>query len=256
MARAFNGSSQYLINGTAAATAEPLSMACWFKTSSDTANQALMALGSNTTTTRQFELRCDGSQAGDPVVAASQQSGVIGANTTTGYTVNQWHHAAGVWNSTTDRRAFIDGGSKGTNTTARTNSAIDRTVIGAKWLSSGASLFLAGSIAECAIWNDDLTDSEVAILATGVSPLFVHPQNLIFYMPGIRDIDQDIVGARAMTAVASPTVDEHPRVRLCISPFTRFTAAAGGAAITPSMLNRIEREITRGYMRGVMRGAA
>ena len=42
---------------------------------------------------------------------------------------------------------------------------------------------MAGRIAEAAIWNVALTDSEVQALASGVSPLRVRPESLQAYWP-------------------------------------------------------------------------
>lgn len=255
MARAFT-TNQYLIAGSAVHSAVPFTMACWFKSSSDAVNQTLMALGPSGNNSRQFALRADGNQAGDPVVASARQTGTAGANTSTGYTVGQWHHAAGVFASISDRRAFIDGGSKGTNSTSRTPSGIDRTIIGAEFDSDGASDFSEAEIAECAFWGTALTDEEIAVLATGVCPLFVRPNSLSLYLPGVRDADKDLVGGLSFTPTNTPTIAAHTRIMRVVPPFTRFTAAGGGAPPAILTLNRIEREIGRGAMRGVVRGAA
>jgi hypothetical protein len=186
MAGGFNGSTQYLIGGSAPVSAVPLTMACWFIGNS-TLTGALMSLGTNGGTAR-YSLVAAGTAGGDPIQAGTTNSGGTGANgtTSTGFTTGPWYHACGVFASTTSRSAYLNGAGKGTDTTSITASA-DRTLIGARINGGTVGAFYTGRVADAAIWNIDLTDAEVASLATGMSPLLIRPQSLVFYAPLYRN---------------------------------------------------------------------
>ncbi len=63
-----------------------------------------------------------------------------------------------------------------------------------------------------AIWNVALTDSEIATLAEGVSPLRVRRDALVYYCPiGGQSPEIDIIGGVNMT-VTGTTVDEEPPI--------------------------------------------
>jgi hypothetical protein len=83
-----------------------------------------------------------------------------------------------------------------------------------------------GKVAEVGIWQATLTDAEVAILGKGYSPLFVQPDKLLFYIPLIRDNDQDLIGGLSLSEVGSPTITDHPRI---IYPGRQITSRIGPA---------------------------
>jgi hypothetical protein len=213
MARLFDdAASQYLHIASAVKTATPLTMACWFYSDDIAAYQVLMSLKHNGSATgfNTFFLAAVGSVVGDPIRAFTGAAAAFSfADTTTGYSANTWHHACAVFAASNDRRAFIDGGSKGTENTARVPAGINETLI-AKAGSTGLAQYMSGRIAEVAIWNVALSDAEVALLAKGFSPLFIQPHNLVAYYPLIRDDDNDWIGGFNLTAVNAPTVGTHP----------------------------------------------
>lgn len=241
MARLFDDSDlQLLSNGAAVLTAEPITMACWFYSDDATSEFALMNLGAsaNNRATHLLELR--GDVGGDPVRALSLRdpSGSLGVDTTTGYSANTWHHACGVWAAVDDRRVFIDGGSKGTTTSSLTVTTLDRTTIGVLRRSLDV-IHLSGRIAEAAFWNVALTDAEVAVVAK-FSPLFVKPENLVFYMRGFRETssgdDMDIIGGLVMTSEGTAGDvgnTPHPEIFSFAPPLIGFAAAAAVAAGLP-----------------------
>lgn len=195
--------------GTGAAVTDyPFSVACWFYADTLTAQRTLVCLGSSSGA-NQF-LLLGASSTG--VVAQSETGGVVAtATTSTAPSTGTWYHAAGVFTSSTDRAAFIDGGSKGTNATTNTWPAfVNRTLIAQRRRNGTYGQGMDGRIAEAAIWNVALTDSEVYALSRGYSARLVRPSNLVFYVPMIRDV-LDFARARVMTASGSPAVIEHPR---------------------------------------------
>ena len=220
MARLFNdAASQRLYVASTPVSGPPLSMACWFNSDSIALHQVLVAVyylyGAGGYQHHRLMIR--GNEAGDPVAASTQGSAVVtytDATTTSGYSANTWHHALGVWAADNDRRAYIDGGSKGTDATNLVlSSTPNRVNISGIPDGAGATIqYMSGYIAELAIWNASLTDAEATILAAGYSPLLVRPQSLVLYIPLVRDNDKDIVGGRSFTALNAPTIAAHPRV--------------------------------------------
>lgn len=205
MAYDFNGSSDYIEATSAVVTGVPLTMACWFNSDSTTVNQVLMAL-TNATGAQRIFLEANGTLVGDPIRARVLNES---ATTSTGYSANTWHHAAGVFASTTSRRAYLDGVSSTEGTTTASPTGINTTSIGYLLFSSARSVFMDGRIAEAAIWNVALEASEIAALAKGFKPSLIRPSNLRFYAPLVREI-ADYSQARALTS-SSPAVAVHPR---------------------------------------------
>ena len=213
MSRRFlRADGDYLEITSALVSTPPFTMACWFTLDDLTLSTDLMAIATDASNNQQHALIADGAVAGDFVVAFTQTTSSVKAKTTTGITQGQWHHACGVWAAATDRRAFIDGGSKGTNTTNRSPSGMNRTQIGQSENNTNRH---SGLIAEAAIWNVALTDGEVATLAAGISPLRVRPSALVGYWPlfGTSSPENDYSGKNNdMTLVATPTQDRHAPV--------------------------------------------
>jgi len=233
MARAFdNGSSQYLEVDSVPTTAVPLSIACWFNSDDDANTQCLCALlDASSSNLNYFALQLQGGVAGDPISAlTSDGAATSSATTTSGYTAGTWHHTLGVWAAVDSRSAYIDGGGKHTSTASRTPTGIDRLSIGAR-RDTGPGQYMSGNIAELAVWLAALTDAEALILAEGYSPLFIRPASLAFYLPLVRDEDEDIVGGLSLTAGRAPTIAAHPRIIYPAPQALAHIAAATGISI-------------------------
>lgn len=154
-----SGANDYLFRNEAVLTVVPVSFAVWFRVEALTGGtQTLCELGQFGSQDR-FILVFDDPTAGDPLICQAKQGATnANATTTTGVTVGQWHLATAVFETTTDRRVFIDGGSKGTNATAATPAGLNRTHM-ARSVSDGFNL--NGQIAEVRIYNRALSDAEV-----------------------------------------------------------------------------------------------
>ena len=200
-------SSQYLGIDSAPVIAAPFTMSCFFK--SDLANdrQALMWIGDKDHTSEYWGLVLNESYGDGVVSLRTVTAGGNGvASATTPYSLSTWHHACAVETSASARAAFIDGGNKGTDATSRAPANADRFDI-ARSGTSSPHAYLSGLIAHAAIWNIDLTDSEVAALAAGADPRTIRPQNLVSYWPLVRD-DNDIVGGYHMIPYNFPVYDD------------------------------------------------
>lgn len=219
MAYDFNGTNQYLQVSSAVVTAAPLTLACWFNVDVNNVTHALVSITNDGTAGSivRFALFARISTAGGGVDAfASDTANTNGiAQSTAAYSVNTWHHGAGVFSSATSRTAYLDGGNAGTNTTNVTPTLLNRTNVGVQFLqtSGGTSgnAFCNGRIAEVGIWDVALTAQEIASLADAMPCDRVRPQNLVFYAPLVRDL-QDVRGGLAITNNNTATVAGHPRV--------------------------------------------
>jgi len=209
MARNFAAaSSQYLENTSLPVSATPLTIAAWFKPVSATAAYFIGYLGASGSNINYWALATDTSGR----VTASTNG--VTATTSTSVSAGVWAHGCAVFASATDRRAFLNGGGKGTSATSRTPSSPVRLGVGCLDGSSRTT-FMNGDIAELAIWNVALSDAEVLMLSTGVSPLMVRPDALKFYAPlmGRASPEPDYKGTFNLTLpAAAPTQSAHPRI--------------------------------------------
>lgn len=210
MARAFNGSNQYLARGSCPIPGEPFALAALVNSDGiddDTPLAVAAAAGNNR---HQIEIAL-----GKRVMAYSNDGAERYAVSSAALTEGTWHSVVAMFVATNDRRAFLDGGNKGTNNTNTSVGAQTRMAVASD---ANASWHIwNGRIAEAAIW--DLTDWDatafenvvVVGLAKKLSPLFFS-KGLVAYWPLIRDEDQDRVGGHDLTAYNSPTIAAHPRI--------------------------------------------
>jgi len=226
----------FLRLNSAPVTAAPFTLACWFNPGDVTGLYAMYFLGDKDVATDYWIIFLRGDVAGDPLdFRATDSGGNNTAQTTTGYTAGTWHHACAVEASATSRAIYLNGGGKGTNTTSRAPANADRTSLGIRDNTSSALIGLL-SIAEPAIWNVALTDAEAASLATGVSPRFVRPGNLVAHWPlvGRNDPETNRYGTGNLTLLNSPAVAAHPRLYSPPAPMiVRAPAAAPGGLSIP-----------------------
>ncbi len=247
MSRAFvAASTQYLELDAALISNVPATLACWFNSDTITATQALLALVDKDDDNDRLILFAAGATAGDPVLA--QTTNLTGASsvatTSTGYSANTWHHAAGVFAANNDRRAFIDGGSKGTDTTTRTMTGgqIDRVSIGRNG-SLTAGSYMSGRIAEAALWSVALSDVEIAALASRVSPRRIRPESLLAYWPlwGLHSPEIDLGTNNRQLTVTGATLANHAPVTRLIRPGLGVLPAAAPAGGVATHMNHLRR---------------
>lgn len=213
-ARNLNGTTSYLIHGAAPLNTEPITIACWFR-ATGTGVGNVVTIGNGSGSAIYYTLRAQGSVTPHTIRALAltgNSPASVQAETTTGYTVGQWHHAAVVFAWNDSRAAYLDGGGKGTNTTGRASftSTRDRLLIGAGLNSGSPFNFFAGDVAEVGIWSAALTDAEILALARGVPTILVRPQSLVWWQPLDRSVAELRSGA-AITDTAT-SVAPHPRI--------------------------------------------
>ena len=242
MARELSGTGQYYSGTQSFFTGTlPVTMACWYRVDSVSSSMGLMSLRSAANGALRLGYR--GDLVNDPIYAVVRTTGGMFADASvdSGVAANTWAHAAAVFASTTSRTAYTNGTAGTTNTTSRdAGTSINTVDVG----HIGTATPLDGQVAEAAVWTVALTTAEIALLADGLSPLFVRPQSLAFYAPlfgraGAGGEEEDWVGGAPLTATGSPTVTDHPRI---IYPRRRsmiFVPAAVSGAPTITALSAI-----------------
>lgn len=208
-------SSQRLEASTAAVAAKPLTLACWFKPTTTTGTQYLLALLTAGTANRGFAL---GHITGTPF--AFERGDALGqGNAGSALTAGTWGHVAGTFQSgTTGARTSYINGVAGTASTATvaTPPTPDRTEVGAYNPSVAGTFanFASGVFAEVGIWNAALTAAELASLAKGFRPFQIRPSALVFFDP--CDVNaspnRDIRGGLQLAWTGTPTLAPHPPI--------------------------------------------
>lgn len=209
MAYDFNGTNQYLSTASAPATAVPLTMACWFKVPNTGASPTTIYSINANAANDQFLLY----YFNNDIFASSINTGgsIASATRTISGLSNTWIHGAGVFSSNTNRVAYSNGTAGSANTASNTPSGLNTVRIGTRYFAGSLGAYFPGQMAEVGIWDTDLTAAEVASLADGMTCDKVRPQNLVFYAPLVRDL-QDVSGGLTITNNNTATVAVHPRV--------------------------------------------
>jgi hypothetical protein len=194
-----------IIASSAPVTAAPLTIAAISANNSLTVLRTIARIWDGTNTNR-FEIRFDGSSAGDPVRALIEAAGAqANAASTAAYSGTTWNHVTGVFASATSRTVYLDGGNNATNTTSRTPTGIN-----AMGIIPGIGTGVNTDIAELGIWDATLTADEIVSLSKGFKPFRVRPQSLVFYSPLVREV-LDVSKAITLTRTGLSIID-HPRV--------------------------------------------
>jgi hypothetical protein len=208
MARTFNGTNDSIEAASAPVTAVPLTIACWFYPTSS-AGVAVVALGVSGGSDR-FQMSCV--PGSTPVGAASVQSGVASQSSFSGTaSLNQWHHAAAVFASSTSRTAYFNGSAATANTTASTPTGINRLNISGRYLTT-LGAFFQGAIAEVGVWNAALNADEITSLSKGFPCRLVRPSALVFYSRLIQNVMDIRNGVTLSELGTGTTVSDHPRI--------------------------------------------
>jgi hypothetical protein len=161
-----------------------------------------------------------------------------GAITTNSYQSLAWCHVAGVFTSA-GRSAYLHGEGKVTNSVAKAPTGVDRLAIGRAGDSTPSDP-MAGWIADVAIWNVALTDTQIWMLARGCTPYEIGARPYLYFPLG-RGTEYDDVQGTTLLPVGTlsyPTpAFRPPAVRQFGIPRWQYmdvpAAAAGGGDAVP-----------------------
>ena len=196
-------------------TGPPLTISAWVLKDLAAPRGIVFFVGDASTTDDRLQLQMEPNNG--PVRFLVKNTANVFAATSTNWVTGQWHHLCGIARAVDDRSVYLDGGGRGDNATIQTPVAgnIDRTTIGRRDNIESSNAF-DGLVGHVAIWNIDLTDAEVRILAAGADPRTVRPDNLIAYWPlNGRTPEPDIVDSLNLTEVNGPIAvgPEPPLIR-------------------------------------------
>lgn len=242
MARSLNGSSDFMRYSGAVVSSAPLTLSAWVYRNavSNTGDilgiyESAAALNGNLFVVRQTST----SGGNNSIRASAGQVTLASALITrsiTDWPENTWQHVAGVFETTTSRYAYAGGVAGSQNTTSSTPSGMDRTSIGRRD-NTAANNHLQGSVADAAVYNVALSASEIAVLASGVSPMLVRPEALVAYWPliGRYSPEPDLFGGTNLTLTGTSLAD-HPRIYRSSTPLQLGVPAAAVAASQQHLL--------------------
>jgi len=210
VARLFDdAASEYLEIDSTPVVAAPFTLACWSNVDDQVVQYSAMWVGDKDDWRNYWALMSGG--AGNDYVNFVARSAVAfpSCATTTTWSANTWNHWCGVAAAANDRRAYLNGGGKGTNNIACSPAGADRVSI-ARLGDSSPQNYMLGRIAEPVIYSCALTDLEVWLLSRGVPPPLIRPQSIVAYWP-LWDTDRDVWNARYhMTPFNTPSWALHP----------------------------------------------
>lgn len=197
-------SNQYLRTTTVPVTSKPVTLAAWYKTTSNALMQTPVCI-SNAANNEFILAQLRGAVAGD-YVAVQEYATAWKWSPTIGYTINTWQHVAVVFYSATDRRVFLNGANKVTNTETQDVDfdLFDQVLVGTHKTVGGTPF--AGKLAEIAIWSTDLTDAEILELAEGTLSDSIQATDLGAYWK-LKSDAKDSVGSNDLTLHNAPTWD-------------------------------------------------
>lgn len=203
-----DGVDDRLVGALAAAKAgAPLTISAWGKGVSNTGNARVLASVAATDGVLDNSEYLNITTAGF-LQANTRTTSNANAQTLVAIPDSTWFHGCAVYAASNDRRIYLNGTNKITNTTSRGIAAVlDTIVLGSR---SDASGFFPGRVAEFAVWDVILSDADAAALAAGASPMSLTTPPLRYYR--LKTDALDINGANGL-AVTGATLDaDHPTV--------------------------------------------
>ena len=210
MSYSFNSaSSQYLTENYNFSINLPITLSCWIKISSTpSALQRIMGVQAFQGTNGRLTMLIDTSRR---ILATHvTKTNSYTATSFASVVVGEWTHVVARFVSLSSRNAFVNGAS-GSNSTTAVGDQDPFTVIQVG--SSNYSVFFNGKIANVGIWERIVTNPEITSLATGLACNKIRNNNLIFYAPLIRDLN-DLKNGQITNMNGATQDSDHPRIYL------------------------------------------
>lgn len=203
MALDFNGSNQYIEDGSPPVTSAPFTVSFWFYSNSSASSQIPFFIGGSADP-KNPGIKLNTAGAGS-VAAASTNSGGTNATCANTYTVNVWQHVAATFEAGVNMTCVLNGdwANRGTVTGDPALPTINRIAWGAARDSSPGQ-FYNGALAWGALWNVVLTQAEIESLAAGADPRQVRPAALQELKPMQDQVYRGWVSGNVYTAGSGP----------------------------------------------------
>lgn len=195
--------------------AEPFSLVAWAKPLILGASQVLVSVAlSGGASTNRHNLRIS---AGGQFNALSQFGGTFDlATTSTALAVDVWGHGAAAFAATNSRTCWLNGSGKGTNASNVVGITLNRTTVGASYVSPFRGQYADAVIGPGAIYRAAITDDEALLLgALRLHPHLVRPWDLVACWDlgeqGV-DCEPDYVGGYDLAITGAVAVDGPPGI--------------------------------------------
>jgi hypothetical protein len=233
MAYTFDGSTEWLGDSSPPITAvgaNGFTVLCKFKPRATAVQSGLWSITDISATNHYFNINV--LAASDKVRTGTRGGGTQASSDSTG-TVNigVWNTVGGVWRTTADRSAYLNGTLETPETTSVTPANLDTFTLGGFRI-SGNTGYTDGEAAEFCIWDDSLTEEEMDAFDAGLSPFHIRPSALISYVPVIGDAGSsiDLITGNVLTETGTPVKAEHSRYGAPFNAIVINNAAAVGGA--------------------------
>lgn len=221
MGISYNGTVTYhTVTATDPVGAFPITMNAWFYTTGFS-NQAVFAIGTPSGATSGDFIGVHTTTVGGGTVRLFyNSSGNTILNCGTSGTTNAWQMGTLVVESgAANYHVYLNGANKTSSTSGNAYpSETGEITVGARVVNGTASNQFGGRIAECAIWNTNLSDAEVQSLFY-VDARQIRPSALVTYIPvfpnadgTVGSIDEWLGKLAALAVNATPTVTDHPPI--------------------------------------------
>ena len=161
----FNGSNIYVQETLGAAAVYPYTLAVWTRTTT-TSTQAIIQLADSSVPDHysQIVILSDGRFQLSSRAGGGSQSAISPDTDNDG----EWHHVAAVFTSATDRKLYVNGVEKASDTTNTTPLNLGRLSVG-RMGDSTPSLHYDGDVAKAQYYGVALTPAQIASLAAAAS---------------------------------------------------------------------------------------
>lgn len=213
-----NGTSDFLYHAASPFTNGPITVLNWFRASNATFRfGAKWWLGEATDIQHNRRLEYDAGGFNKRVFSQEQGTGNSGDPTNAQSqnaegTAVAWHMGVGKWINSTSRAAYIDGGSKGTDTISITVNTPNRMELGRRGGPTAPGGYFAGHLGYCLGWDADISDAEVIALynsgsGTGVLPSAPLKFAYDFTVAPVGGVYSDLTGNGFDLTVSGATFD-------------------------------------------------
>ena len=154
----FDGTDDY-VQADNEITAYPFTLECWVRPETTGVTHSLVTINDSTTSSIYYGIYFTGSRFG----IQARNTTVRGNTTTNTFTTNVWYHVAGVFNSATDRKLYVNGVEQvtGTDSVNFSNTANNKVLLGVVRIVSPTS-YLNGQLSDVRIWNTARTQQQIA----------------------------------------------------------------------------------------------
>jgi hypothetical protein len=180
-----------VVTASSPITAVGFTMACWYNPVSVSSTRDLISIANSGNTTDYFNLQQN--STGAVRVRSADSTTQSSAVTATTATANTWQLAVGVIAATNSRTAYLNGTGKGTSSTSRSTTGVNRIGIGANVGSTPASFF-GGNISNVCIWDRVLSDEEIYLLYNPATRWCLYDTSRVFFLAGATQYNSNVSG--------------------------------------------------------------